>query len=101
MILQHRCAVNQVYQTKKKAILSTCIVYLENSYGLKIPVRANLNNGSEATFLAKHIADLLSIRKDKTNVDILRIYGKIKKIKLKVQIFISNKGDSFKKPLSF
>ncbi|KAG8187427.1 hypothetical protein JTE90_009501 [Oedothorax gibbosus] len=85
----------------KDIILSTCIIYVENSVGEKIPLRCIADSGSQVALLKASTADCLNLQKTKTNMSVSGLGGSNVNIKSRVKGVISNSTGSYKRLVDF
>ncbi|GFQ70294.1 integrase catalytic domain-containing protein [Trichonephila clavata] len=88
-------------QKHKNIILSTCIIYVENSVGGKVPLRILADSGSQVALLRSSTADFLNLRKLKTDMSVAGLGGSNVNIKSKVKGVISNGFGSYKRVVDF
>ncbi|GFS66442.1 DUF1758 domain-containing protein [Trichonephila inaurata madagascariensis] len=88
-------------QKHKNIILSTCIIYVENSVGEKVPLRVLADSGSQAALLRSSTADFLNLSKLKTDMSVSSLGGSNVNIKSKVNGVISNGSGSYTRVVDF
>ncbi|GFR27625.1 integrase catalytic domain-containing protein [Trichonephila clavata] len=86
---------------KNDIILSTCIIYVENSVGEKVPLRVLADSGSQVSLLSSSTADFLNLRKLKTDMSVSGLGGSNVNIKSKIKGVISNGSGSYKRVVDF
>ncbi|GFR30072.1 DUF1758 domain-containing protein, partial [Trichonephila clavata] len=82
-------------------ILSTCIIYVENSVEEKVPLRVLADSGSQVSLLRSSTADFLNLRKLKTDMSVSGLGGSNVNIKSKIKGVISNGSGSYKRVVDF
>ncbi|GFR21244.1 hypothetical protein TNCT_127661 [Trichonephila clavata] len=70
---------------KNDIILSTCIIYVENSVGEKVPLRVLADSGSQVSLWRSSTADFLNLRKLKTHMSVSGLGGSNVNIKSKIR----------------
>ncbi|GFR23825.1 integrase catalytic domain-containing protein [Trichonephila clavata] len=96
---EHECFRFQKH--KNDIILSTCIIYVENSVGEKVPLRVLADSGSQVSLLRSSTADFLNLRKLKTDMSVSGLGGSNVNIKSKIKGVISNGSGSYKRVVDF
>ncbi|GFR32400.1 DUF1758 domain-containing protein [Trichonephila clavata] len=86
---------------KNDIILSTCIIYVENSVGEKVPLRVLADSGSQVSLLRSSTADFLNLRKLKIDMSVSGLGGSNVNIKSKIKGVISNGSGSYKRVVDF
>lgn len=94
-------SVSASQRQKSDIILSTCIVYIENSVGEKVPLRVLADSGSQVALLKSSAADFLNLRKLKTDMSVSGLGGSNVNIKSKVECVISNGSGSYSRVVDF
>ncbi|GFQ89433.1 integrase catalytic domain-containing protein [Trichonephila clavata] len=89
-------SVSASQKHKNDIILSTCIIYVENSVGEKVPLRVLADSGSQVSLLRSSTADFLNLRKLKTDISVSGLGGSNINIKSKVKGVISSGSGSYK-----
>ncbi|GFY71361.1 integrase catalytic domain-containing protein [Trichonephila inaurata madagascariensis] len=75
---------------KNDIILSTCIIYVENSVGGKVPFRVLADSGSQVALLRSSTADFLNLRKLKTDMSVSGLGGSNVNIKSKGDVHLAD-----------
>ncbi|GFR29358.1 DUF1758 domain-containing protein [Trichonephila clavata] len=94
-------SVSASQKHKNDIILSTCIIYVENSVGEKVPLRVLADSGSQVSLLRSSTADFLNLRKLKTDMSVSGLGGSNVNIKSKIKGVISNGSGSYKRVVDF
>ncbi|GFY55092.1 hypothetical protein TNIN_246931 [Trichonephila inaurata madagascariensis] len=82
-------------------LLSTTLVYCQNSRGEVFPLRALLDSGSQSNLIAHEAAFDLGLRCERVNTFISGINGTSQFIKNKVSTVVSSKNRHFQKLMEF
>lgn len=94
-------SLTNVVNKKCNILLSTAIIYVEDSYGVRKQCRAILDNGSQINLITTDLANALGLKKEKIFAPVSGINGQVHTIKKKVLGTISNSNETFKKNLDF
>ncbi|GFR26049.1 DUF1758 domain-containing protein [Trichonephila clavata] len=94
-------SVSASQKYKNDIILSTCIIYVENSVGEKTPLRVLADSGLQVSLLRSSTADFLNLRKLKTDMSVSGLGGSNVNIKSKIKGVISNGSGSYKRVVDF
>lgn len=60
-------------KSNRKVLLSTAIIHIKDKSGIMFPARALLDNGSESCFVTERMAQILNLKKTKTDITVNRI----------------------------
>ncbi|KFM74595.1 hypothetical protein X975_22117, partial [Stegodyphus mimosarum] len=77
----------------KSVLINTVIIYIRNSAGESVPLRAILDSASESSFMTTRAADALGLKKEKINVPISGLNDTPLNIKKKVSAYLSNESN--------
>ncbi|GFU88224.1 DUF1758 domain-containing protein [Trichonephila clavipes] len=82
-------------------LLSTAVVYCQNSRGEVFPLRALLDSGSQSNLITHEAALALGLKCERVNTSICGVNGTPQFIKNKVSTVVSSKNRQFQKLMEF
>ncbi|GFX00892.1 DUF1758 domain-containing protein [Trichonephila clavipes] len=82
-------------------LLSTAVVYCQNSRGKVFPLRELLDSGRQSNLITHEAALALGLKCERVNTSIYDVNGTSQFIKLKVSTFVSSKNRQFQKSMEF
>ncbi|GFX09228.1 DUF1758 domain-containing protein [Trichonephila clavipes] len=82
-------------------LLSTAVVYCQNSRGEVFPLRALLDSGSQSNLIPHEAALALGLKCERVNTSISGVNGTLQFIKNKVSTVVSSKNRQFQKLMEF
>ncbi|KFM56510.1 hypothetical protein X975_03930, partial [Stegodyphus mimosarum] len=83
----------------KNVILSTAFVFIETNDGTLIKGKALCDSGSVSCFCTTELADILNLKREKTNISVCSISGISTTIKQKTVALICNQEKTYKRRL--
>lgn len=95
------CASASSTQNVFTIVLATAIVYVKNISGNKYPLRCICDSGSQINAISLETANLLGLKKEKTNIPLSGLNGIFIPVKAKVSTEISNDSNDFVRSTEF
>jgi hypothetical protein len=86
---------------KKTVLLCTAIIFIEDVYGYKHKLRCILDSASSSCFLTQSVADLLQLKKHKTNISVSGINGIANSVHSWVSSRVSDSKGEFNQSMDF
>ncbi|XP_054717382.1 uncharacterized protein LOC129226778 [Uloborus diversus] len=93
--------LSNVMTEKRSVLLSTCFIFIRNSSGQRIRIRAVLDSCSNVNILISECAELLGFKRNSINVPIIGLNGSVHNIRNKINTLVSNSDETFKENMDF